>query len=488
MRSSDPPHNTPAGVNPWMVLSATGLAVVLVMVNLGALNVALPSISRHFHAGAAVANWILLSFMLVNTVLILVFGQFADSFGRRNMYLLGIAVFTVVSLAIGFSPNIWWFLVFRVLQAAGGALVITNNTALLTDAFPESSLGKGLGLNVLIASAAQLIGPVVGGALAGSLGWQWVFWACVPVGLIAMVWGVLVLRRLPSTGSGRPIDWTGGGIIFVALSALIYALSEGGTLGWFNPSVLIGFALFVVLAPILVLTERRSPAPMFDFSLFRDRPYAMANVATFLNAFARVSVVLLASLFYQSVLHQGAFQAGYEVLPVTVGMLVASPIAGALSGRFTPRVLSTTGLGLSALGLILLMWALQPGLAYWLAGTGMTLVGFGSGLFLTPNTRSIMTSVPVDRRGFANGLRSMLQNMGQVLSTAASLTIITAGLPQRLQDAVYSGNVTNFTRTDVLRMVGGYRWAMAALLVATVIGMACSALRGKVAPALQKAD
>lgn len=465
-------------VSPWLVLSVTSLGVVLVMVNLGALNVALPAISRHFHTGAALANWILLSFMLVNTVLILVFGQFADSFGRRKMFLLGMAVFTVVSFLIGFSPNIWWFLLFRVLQGAGGALVITNNTALLTDAFPDELLGKGLGINVLIASAAQLIGPVVGGALASKLGWEWVFWAGVPVGIFGVAWGIPVLRKLPVSGSGKPIDWTGGAITFVTISALIFSLSEGSTLGWGNLAVAIGFVLFIILAPLLVWVERRTATPMLDFSLFRDRSYSMANLSTFLNSFARISVVLLANLYFQSVLHLDAFWAGFKVLPVTIGMLIASPLAGGLSNRVPARVLSTTGLGVSAIGLIGLMWSLHPGVSYIPTAIGMLLVGFGSGLFLTPNTRSIMTSVPASRRGFANGLRSMLQNMGQVLSTAISLTIVTATLPHHLQDAVYSGNMIGLSKSNVFSMVIGYRWAIAALLLATVIGMLASSQRG----------
>lgn len=466
--------------NPWVVLSATGLGVILVMVNLGALNVALPAITRHFHVGASLANWILLSFMLVNTVLILVLGQFADARGRRQFFLAGVAVFTVVSLLIGFTSNIWVFLALRVIQAAGGAMVITNNTALITDAFPRASLGKGLGVNVLIASAAQLIGPVIGGLLASQLGWQWVFWAGVPVGVIGFVWGYIVLRRLPVQASGAPIDWLGGVLAFVACTALILALSEGSTLGWTSVTVIGGLLVFAVLSPVLYAVERKSSSPMFDFSLFRERSYSMANLAAFLNAFSRISVVLLVSLYLQSVLGFGAFLAGVEVIPVTVGMLVASPLAGGLSERVSPRVLSTTGLGISAVGLLLLMFQIHPGMTYTPAAVSMALVGFGSGLFLTPNTRSIMTSVPSERRGFANGLRSMLQNMGQVLSTAVTLTIVTAGLPPRLQNAVYAGSVGQLPQHDVLLMSAGYRYAFLALLLATVIGMVASSLRGSV--------
>ena len=466
-------------VNPWLVLSVTALGVLLVMVNVGAMNVALPAIARHFHTGAALSNWILLSFMLVNTVLILVFGQFSDSFGRRKLYLLGMAIFTLASFAVGFSPNIGTFLVLRVLQAAGGALVITNNTALITDAFPESKLGTGLSLNVLISSAAQLVGPVVGGALASNLGWEWVFWAGVPIGVIGVVWGMFALRKLPSIGSGAKLDWWGGIITLIGTSGFIIALSEGTSLGWGSLLVVSGFVSFVVLLPLLWWVERRAETPMFDLSLFRDQAYSMANIATFLNSFSRISVVLLVSLYLQSVLHDSAFRAGLVVLPVTIGILLASPVTGALSNRLPARILSTAGLALSAIGLILLVFGLRPHLLFTLNAIGMGLVGFGSGIFLTPNTRSIMLSVPQERRGFANGLRSMLQNMGQVFSTAISLTIVTAMLPRRLQDAVYVGMSAPFSAHDLHLLTVGYRYAMLVLLLATLLSMVASSLRGK---------
>ncbi|MDQ0189192.1 DHA2 family efflux MFS transporter permease subunit [Alicyclobacillus cycloheptanicus] len=457
----------------------TSLGVLLVMVNLGALNVALPAIARHFHTGAALSNWILLSYMVVNTVLILVFGQFSDAFGRKMLYLLGMAAFTVMSFVVGFAQNIWLFILFRALQAAGGALIITNNTALITDAFPEAKLSSGLAANVLISSVAQLVGPVVGGVIASTLGWQWVFWSTVPIGVVGVVWGWFTLRHLPSQGSGRRIDTLGGAVTFVALSALIIALSEGSSLGWTAPLVLGGLVLFALLVPLLIWVEQRTHTPMFDFSLFANRAYAMANVATFLNSFARVSVVLLVSLYLQSLLHVDAFFAGISVLPVTVGMIVAAPLTGPLANRFSARILSTTGLGISAVGLILLMGGLRVHLSASLNDSGMFLVGFGSGLFMTPNTRSIMTGVPPERRGFANGLRSMLQNMGQVLSTAVSMTIITSILPLRLQNVVYTGTSGTLPAKDMALIDTGYRLAFLALLAATLAGMAASSLRGE---------
>lgn len=478
MQSTSSQGSVRPRVNPWLVFSATSLSAILVMLNLGALNVALPAITRFYHANASLSSWILLSYMLVNTVLILVFGQLSDVYGRKTFFLIGTFIFTIVSFTIGFATNIWLFLILRVLQAAGGALIISNNSALITDAFPKEKLGKGLGMNVLVASAAQLLGPVIGGLIASEFGWRWVFWSGVPVGVIGLIWGIWVLRLLPTRGSGNPVDWLGGVLIFISLSGLILALSEGGTLGWGSSVVIIGFFLFLVVTPVFVWLERHVDSPMFDFGLFRDIPYAMGNISAFLNAFTRVSVVLLVSLYLQSVLHYDPSWAGLAVLPVTVGMLVASPLSGNLSNRFSPRLLSTSGLTVSALGLIGLLLSLKPDVAYIWSGLGMLLVGLGSGFFMTPNTKAILTSVPYDHRGFANGLRSMLQNMGQVLSTAICLTIVAAALPSRLKDAVVGGTLKVMPEKDVQLMTTGYHWAFLTLLLATVAGVIVSFLRG----------
>ncbi|GMA63201.1 MFS transporter [Alicyclobacillus fastidiosus] len=464
---------------PWMVLSVTSLGVLLTLLNVGTLNVALPVVSRHFHATAITANWILLSYMLFNTVFILIFGRLADMFGRRRLYIIGLSAFTIVSLLIGFAPNIWVLLVLRVVQAAGGAIVVTNTTPLLTDAFPEKSLPKGLGINVLVASVAQLVGPVVGGFFASVLGWQWVFWFNVPFGVIGVIWAMITLRSMPSTGTREAFDLPGNILIFFALGGAILALSEGSTLGWGNPIVVAGLLAFVILTPIFLHIEWRAKSPLMDLRLFGQRRYAMAYTSAFLNSFARSAVVLLMALYYQTLDHASAFTAGLAVLPVTAGMLLLSPVAGSLASRYDARLLSSLGLALSGLGVLVLIFEVGPASSFAWAAVGMFLVGAGTALFMTPNTSSIMTTIDPAHRGTANGLRSMLQNMGQVVSTALSLMLVTASLPPRLQASIYGGNAVALPQRDVHLIVVGFRTALFAMLIATLIGVLTSLVRGQ---------
>jgi len=471
------------GLYPWLVLTVTSLGAFLVVVNAGSLNVALPEVSKHFHADAVTSSWILLSFMLVNTVLILVFGQISDIFGRKKLYLGGMALFTLASLASGFAPSAGVLIGLRILQAAGGAFVVVNTTALITDAFPSSRLGTGLGINVLTASAAQLVGPVVGGLLAAHWGWRWVFWFNVPVGVVAVLWGAWILRSNPRRLVRERVDASGGALLFLALGGLVMAMSEIGELGWRNPTVLAGLALFAVFTPLFVWRERRTASPLLDLQLLRSRSYVMANAANFLNAFSRTAVVLLFGLFFQFAYGMSAFEAGYRIIPVVLGVLAVSPIAGMLTRRFSTKLLASTGMAISMTGLTLLLLTISPELNYGLTALAMLLVGCGAGLFLTPNTTDIMSSVPSNRRGVANGLRSMLGNMGQVLSTAVALSIAGAGLPPHLKNVLYAGADATLSHDELALIVHGYRWAIAVLLLALALGLLTSLLRSGKRPA-----
>ncbi|MFC0212274.1 MFS transporter [Paenibacillus chartarius] len=462
---------------PWHLLLVTSLGVLLVTLNLSTLNVALPELSAYFNAGPIASNWILLSYMLFNSILILVFGKWADIYGRRRLYLIGLAGFTAVSFLCGFAPNVWVLIVLRILQAAGGAIIITNTTPMITDAFPERSLGTALGINVLVSSAAQLLGPVIGGYFVYILDWRWVFWFNVPIGIIGLVWASIVLRPVPGKARGEKMDMYGNLFIFLSVGGLIFSFSQGSIIGWGSLPVVAGLVMFVVFLVCFIWWERRVSYPTVDFGMFRDRAYAMANLATFLNALARSSVVLLVALYFQVVHKENTFVAGLHVLPVTAGMILASPIVGALSSRYSTLALSTSGLLMASIGMLLLSVHTGVEASYWWIAAGQFLVGFGSGMFMTPNTKSIMLTVPPEKRGVANGLRSMLQNIGVVISTAMSLMLVTSVLPADLKDSIYAGANAEVSGDDIQLISGGFRLAFLTLMVLTFISIAVSYMR-----------
>ncbi len=455
--------------HPWLLLLVTSITVIAVYLNIGSLNVILPVLTNYFNASPFASGWILLSYMLVNSICILIFGKLADICGRRKLYLAGIVVFTAASLFLGCVEHVWLLIVLRVVQAVGGALILTNTTPYITDVFPEKHLGTALGINVLVGSGSLLLGPVVGGFFVYHLGWRWVFWFNVPLCILSFILGYALLKPSDGHAVEDRIDYVGNVSIFISLGGLLFSLTKAGTAGWTHSSVLIGFILFTVFFVIFLVWERQIAAPTVDLSLFRDPDFLFATSTVFLNSLARSSVVLLVAFFYQVVAKENTLTVSLRVLPITLGMLLASPLSGLLCRVYRTLQLVTFGLVLTSLGMLILNLNMNLDASYLMIVAGQFLVGFGTGFLMTPNTKSIMLTVPKETRGMANGIRSMLLNIGTVLSTALALMSVTISLPPYLKDAVYEGARAQLNRTDLTVITGGFRLAFLILFIITLL-------------------
>ena len=468
---------TPIGYA-WRTLSVVSLASVLTGLGGSAINVALPEIARHTGADATAAGWILLGFQLTTTVLMVVFGRLADLFGRRRMYLLGLSTYTVAALLAGLAPNAWVIVAMRVLQAAGAAMLLTNSAALVSDAFPRERLGEGMGVYVASFSIAGLIGPTLGGVLAENLGWRWVFWFNVPIGLICLVWGAIVLRRPTQDRGESGLDAPGNVLVLVTLGGLLLALSEFTRLGWTHPVVLGGLAAFAVGLPLFVVRERRAAYPVVDMGLFRERAFAFGTLASFLNAVARMGMVFLVALYFQAVRGDDPVQAGLKVLPLAIAAMIASVTSGFLQRLTSARTLAVAGAATTTCGLVVMLAVMSSDMPYPAVASGLVLIGLGSGVFLPSNTTAILDGLPSNRLGIVNAMRLMVQNTGNVVGTGLVLSIITAPLPAELHQSVFAGTLAQLSGGAVEQLVTGYRWAlgsMAAISVLTVL--ACLARR-----------
>jgi EmrB/QacA subfamily drug resistance transporter len=450
----------------WRVLSVVSMASIATALGSSSLNVALPEVVRHFDASATAANWILLSYMLANTVLMVAFGRLADMFGRRTMYLLGLATYTVASLLLGFAPGAWFLVGLRVVQAAGGAMLLANSAALLADAFPPRHLARGMGIYIASFSVAQLAGPTLGGYLTHRFGWEWVFWYNVPVGVVCLAWGAVVLRKVGGQGGGRGIDVPGNLLVLVSLGSLLIGLSEVGDRSWGDPVVVGCLALFVLVVPVFFLVERRSAHPVVDVGLFSDLPFALGLLTSFLNAVSRMAVVLLIALFYQAVHGEDPVSAGLKVLPLPVAAMIASACSGVLHARLTPRTIVLLSTSVGTAGLLLLLLRISVGVGYAPIACGLVLVGVGSGMFMPANTMSMLDGIAPDRIGIVNAMRLMIQNTGVVVSTALAMSIVTSRLPAELRSRVFDGTIAHVAPHALAQLVAGYRLA---LLVMTVI-------------------
>src|SRR4051812_10425785 len=274
----------------WWALSCTSLGMLLATINSGTLIIALPELERALHTGLLTLVWVILAYMIASTVLVLTAGRLSDLFGRKLAYVAGFVVFALASLGAGFATDPTQLILWRILQGIGGAFLFANAAALVTDAFPRQQLGLAMGTNTMVAAVGLVIGPVLGGALV-SLGWQWVFWFNVPLGLLGAAWGGSILRELVRPDAARGLDLLGTSTFVVGLTGLVLGISKGGIDGWNDPIVIGGLALAAVLLPAFVAIERRVDAPMLDLSIFRNRLFAAATAAAFINGLSRFALM-----------------------------------------------------------------------------------------------------------------------------------------------------------------------------------------------------
>jgi EmrB/QacA subfamily drug resistance transporter len=459
----------------WWALSCTSLGMLLVATNSGTLIIALPDLERALGTSLLELVWVILAYMISSTVLVLTAGRLSDLFGRKTAFVAAFLIFGAASLGAGFAADGTQLILWRVLQGIGGAFIFANGPALVTDAFPKEQLGLAMGTNTMVAAIGLVIGPVLGGALV-AISWQWVFWFNVPLALAGALWAGLILRELAKRDSVRGFDLLGATTFVVGLTGLVYGISRGGISGWDDSLVIGSLIVAAVLLPLFVLIEHRGKAPMLDLSIFRNRLFAAATGAAFINGLSRFALMFIFVFYYQGAQGDDPILAGVKLAPMAVGMLVASPLAGIWADRHGSRVLAALGMLVTAIGLAL-MTTLQADTAYWPGAIWLALVGVGSGMFMSPNTAAMMGAVPTERRGIAAGARTMVQNTGAVISIAFVLAIITAAVPKPVLFKIFSGLASGLTSAQLDPFIANMHTALWVLAAVSLVGAGVSLLR-----------
>ncbi|MGP8161791.1 MAG: MFS transporter [Candidatus Dormibacteria bacterium] len=449
----------------WVVLSNTTVGVLLATVNATSLMIALPVIFRGIHLDPLVASnfpyllWILMGYMLVMAAVVVTVGRIGDIFGRVRMYNLGFAWFTVSAILLSLtwstgSNGALELVILRMVQAVGGALLMANSAAIITDAFPSDQLGFALGINMVAAIVGSFLGIIVGGLLS-QLGWRWVFLANVPIGAFGTIWAYMKLKDIGVRIRAR-IDWAGNlafaGGLGMLLVGVTYGIEPYGASqsGWGNPFVLWMMAGGVALLAGFAFIETRVKDPMFRLSLFRIRAFTFGNLAQFLGSIGRGGLMFMLMIWFQGIWlpqHGYSFSdtplwAGIYMIPFTLGFVVAGPISGKLSDRYGARPFATAGMLLAAATYALMM-TFPANFNYWPFGAVMFVSGISGGLFASPNTSSIMNSVPARHRGAASGMRVTFASTGMPLSMGLFFTLLVAGLNAKVPAAMLKGLVAN---------------------------------------------
>ncbi|HBQ96316.1 MAG TPA: MFS transporter, partial [Sulfobacillus sp.] len=325
----------------WWALSATSLGMFMAMVNGTTLLVALPTLIRVLHMSSLLAIWVMLAYMVTQTILVLTVGRFSDMYGRKRWYVAGFALFTAASLAAGFSPNGQTLLVIRAIQAVGGSLVMGNATAIVADAFPREQLGLALGINSIVIALGQISGPILGGLLVSWINWHWVFWFNVPVGVIGTVWSWRQLRDITKPQRNQSIDYWGNFTYMLSLLGILIAITWGGIRGWSSPVVYTALVTGGLGFYVFLRWERVVSQPLLKLQLFRNRAFAMGNLSNFFIAVGRGAIILLFIFYFQGARGENALQAGISVIPMAVAMGITAPISGWLADRMGARILAT---------------------------------------------------------------------------------------------------------------------------------------------------
>jgi EmrB/QacA subfamily drug resistance transporter len=460
----------------WWVLVVTSIGALIASLTAGTLVIALPNILRDLHTDLFALMWIVVGYTLVATVLVLNAGRIADMYGRARTYTIGFAIFTLASVFCAVAADPLQLIAGRVVQGIGGAFLLANSAALVTDAFPRRELGRALGINAMIIGAGQILGPILGGILT-SISWRTVFWFNVPLGILgtAAAWWLLVEQAKPSTS--RSIDWAGSGLYLVGLMGLMTSLAFGGIYGWTTPWVIGGIVLFLVVTPIFLWVEVRQREPLLDLSLFRDRMFAMGNLTSLLNGVARNGVLFLLVFYLQGARGYDPVTAGIMLAPLAAGLLVLSPISGALADRYGSRELATVGMIVTAIGLAGLL-TLSIDTPYWQLALWQLIIGAGSGLFASPNTSAVMGVVPPSKRGIGAGTRMMLTQTGFIVSIALAIGLVTSAMNPTVLVSIFSGTQIGGQGIDMGPFIGALHIAFGAGVVASLAGAAVSMMRG----------
>jgi EmrB/QacA subfamily drug resistance transporter len=416
-------------------------------------NVALPSIQRDLDSDLSELEWIVTGYALTFASLMLVGGKVADAYGRRLIFVVGIAVFTVASLLCGLATSSEMLIGARVLQGAGAALMNPATLSIIAATFPPRQRGTAIGIWAGVSALALAIGPLVGGLITEHIHWSWIFFVNIPVGVVGVAASFLLIDESRDE-THASLDLPGLAASAVGLFALTYGLIEANTYGWSSPRIVGAFALSAISLASFVVLERRRRDPMLPLELFRSGTYTGANLVVLLVALAMFGVFFFVSLYMQNVLGYSAVETGAAFLPMTILIILVAPVAGRSSDRFGSRGLMTVGMLLVALQLVMLS-RLSADASFWNLLPALLIGGVGMAMTMTPSAAAATRSVPVDKAGVGAAVLNSARQVGGTMGIAVMGAIMAAEAGSELSvEAFMRGFETALTVAAVIALAG----------------------------------
>jgi EmrB/QacA subfamily drug resistance transporter len=438
----------------WWTLGAVAFGLFMIMLDNTVVNVALPAIQEDLAADLSELEWIVIGYALTFAALMLTGGKLADLLGRRLIFVVGLSIFTVSSLACGLADSGEVLIAARVVQGAGAALMNPATLSIISATFPPHQRGMAIGIWAGVSALALAIGPLVGGLLTEHASWHWIFFINVPIGILAIAASFVLIDESRDTSEVQRLDLPGLLTSGIGLFSLTYALIEANTYGWTSGRIVTAFVVAAVGLVAFVLLERHQRTPMLDLSLFRSGTFAGANAVMLLVALAMFGVFFFVSLYMQNILGYSAVQAGAAFLPMTLLIVLVAPLAGRTSDRFGSRWLIGAGMTLLAVHLFYLS---RLGLeeTYWSLLPAMLIGGVGLGLVMTPSAAAAMSGVPIAKAGVGSAVLNSARQVGGSVGIALIGAIIAHEAGGRQSpDAFLDGFSTSLVVSSLIALAG----------------------------------
>ena len=427
LQSSDLVTNFSRVRNPRLVLFNVCLGLFMVALDQRVLLVALPTLTRSFQTNLATIQWTLLIYDLTLIGLVITVGRMGDLFGRKRFYILGFLLFIFGSALCGFSQSPSQLILFRFCQAIGGSMLTANGRAIVSTVFPAEERGKALGYTSVAMHTGFLMGPTVGGFLIDSVGWRWIFYINLPVGLLGAYLAWKTMRETAGEVKLGQIDLLGAFLLLLTNTLFLYGMNEVPHLGFRDPGVISFIALAAVALILFIRTERRVEAPILSLSLFRSRLFTFANLSLLFITSTQAAIQFLMPFYLQSIMGFSPSKMGWIIITNSIVIVMVAPIAGRLSDRLGSRLLCTIGTSLIVMGQFFIA-SLTRGASIPRIMFPLALTGLGIATYNTPNQNAILGSAPRDKFGAAAGMAITTGRIGASCGVAFCTTLFTYGL------------------------------------------------------------
>jgi len=456
----------------WFTLIAACFALFMAILDNLVVNIALPTISRELDATTTQLQWVVSAYTLIFASLQITAGGLGDRFGRKQWFVAGLAFFTATSFLAAFSNSMEMLIVMRALQGLGAAFIMPLSLSLISAAFPPEERGRAVGIWSAISVSGVALGPIVGGAIVEYASWEWIFLINVPIGIIALLVTMAVVRESKDESGAVATDVPGTLLITGFIASLTWGLIEAGERGFTDPLILTAFVIAAVLLPVFIMVELRTERPMIPLQFFRSRTFTGANVDSFMIAFLITGVSFFLTLYQQNIHGFPAIKTGLALLPMVLMMMLFSPISGSMINKLGPRRLLTFGMTVTGIGTLLLLLA-GTDASYYHILPAFLVMGFGMSFIWAPMTTAVLNSVPSEKSGVASAVNGSLREIGTAFGVAllgtlanrayqdhyresADLQAVTGAAPEQVQGLIaLVGSGMNYGGRVVQGLAGG---------------------------------